>query len=488
MRVRFAPSPTGFLHVGNARTALFNYFIARKQNGKFVLRIEDTDAERSRREYEDQLIEDLKWLGISWDEGPDKGGEFGPYRQSERLAIYKENAQKLIDNGKAYYCFCTPEELDEERKKALERKEPPIYSGKCRNIPYDVAKRRVENGEPASIRFKMPDGGIFKYNDIVRGELSFDMSLFGDFIIMRSNGLPSYNFAVVVDDHYMGITHVVRGEDHISNTPKQIQLYRAFGWKEPEFAHLSMVLGPDGSPLSKRHGATSISQFKELGYLQEALLNYLSLLGWAPPEGKEILNLEEIIEYFSIDKVSKSGAIFDYQKLNWVNRKHISLMSCEEIFKRAKGFIKEACGIKDFSEESESWFIKAICSFKPSIVLLKDIPELLKVYFEYSLSDDALKEFYEDEGEKVLSLFEMLEGEELTSKDIGKMFKTAKKMGIKGRKFFHPLRIILTGKSSGIELDKFIDVIEFSYGKDIFPPPLSLKKRVEIFKGELKDG
>ncbi len=484
MRLRFAPSPTGYLHVGNARTALFNYYLAKKQDGKFILRIEDTDKERSKKKYEEQLINDLKWLGIQWDEGPDVGGEYGPYRQSERLEIYKEHALKLIDEGKAYYCFCTPEELEEERKKAIKEKRPPIYSGKCRNIPIEEAKKRVRSGEKASIRFRMPDTGIFKYKDIVRGELSFDMSLFGDFIIVRSNGLPSYNFAVVIDDHYMGITHVIRGEDHISNTPKQIMIYRAFGWKEPDFAHLSMVLGPDGSPLSKRHGATSITQFKEMGYLPEALVNYLSLLGWAPPEGREILSIDEIIELFSIEKVSKSGAIFDYEKLNWVNRKHISELKEKELFDRAKEFLKEYYKKQKFNEDEILWFSLAISSIRTGIIRLTDIPELLKVYFEFQLEDSAKKEFFEEEGEKLLSIIldYLKDKKELRKKDIYSLIKICKEKGIKGKKFFHPLRIILTGKTSGVELEKFIDVIEESYEKTIEPEPLKFDKRIKIFK------
>jgi glutamyl-tRNA synthetase len=341
MRLRFAPSPTGYIHVGNVRTALFNFLHSKKHNGKFILRIEDTDIERSTKEYEESLLKSIKWLGLSWDEGPDVDGEFGPYRQSERTDIYKKYALKLMEEGKAYYCFCTPEELEVEREKARKAGQPYKYSGKCRNIPPEEGEKRVKNGEKAVIRFKMPQEKDFKYKDLIRGEISFDLNLFGDFVIIRSNGLPSYNYAVVIDDHFMKITDIIRGEDHISNTPKQIKLYEAFGWTPPNFGHLSMVLGPDGSPLSKRHGATSLIQFDEMGYLPEALLNYLAMLGWAPPEEREILTLKELIELFDITKVSKSGAIFDYNKLNWVNRKHIQALSEEELIIRGERFLKD---------------------------------------------------------------------------------------------------------------------------------------------------
>ena len=284
VRVRFAPSPTGYLHVGNARTALFNWLFARHNGGVFVLRVEDTDVERSEAHYEAQLMEDLLWFGLDWDEGPDKPGPCGPYRQSERKELYAWHAIQLIDQGYAYYCFCSPEELEEERQQALKAGRQPMYSGRCRKRPREEAARKIAEGETASIRLKVRSGA-FTWNDQVHGLTTFSSEVIGDFVLVRSDGGPAYNFAVVIDDHLMEISHVIRGDDHISNTPRQLALYEAFGWEPPSFAHLSTILGSDRTRLSKRHGATSLQNFRELGILPEALRNYLALLGWSPADG-----------------------------------------------------------------------------------------------------------------------------------------------------------------------------------------------------------
>ncbi len=315
IRVRFAPSPTGFLHVGNARTALFNWLFARQQKGTFILRIEDTDIKRSALEYEEKLKKDLLWLGLDWDEGPDVGGAFGPYRQSLRLDTYKDYTQRLLDMGKAYHCFCSQEDLEAERKKAMAKNGVAIYSGKCANISAAEALQRIKDGEKASVRLRTPDRGELTFRDLVRDELKFDLGLIGDPIIVRSTGHPAYNFAVVVDDSLMKITHVIRGEDHISNTPRQVLVYQALSCVPPQFVHLSMVMGRDKTRLSKRHGATAVDQFQKDGVLSSALFNYLALLGWAPHEDKEVLSREELIRLFDLKKVSRSAAIFDYDKL-----------------------------------------------------------------------------------------------------------------------------------------------------------------------------
>jgi glutamyl-tRNA synthetase len=484
MRLRFAPSPTGYIHVGNVRTALFNFLHSKKHNGKFILRIEDTDIERSTKEYEESLLKSIKWLGLSWDEGPDVDGEFGPYRQSERTDIYKKYALKLMEEGKAYYCFCTPEELEVEREKARKAGQPYKYSGKCRNIPPEEGEKRVKNGEKAVIRFKMPQEKDFKYKDLIRGEISFDLNLFGDFVIIRSNGLPSYNYAVVIDDHFMKITDIIRGEDHISNTPKQIKLYEAFGWTPPNFGHLSMVLGPDGSPLSKRHGATSLIQFDEMGYLPEALLNYLAMLGWAPPEEREILTLKELIELFDITKVSKSGAIFDYNKLNWANRKHIQALSEEELIIRGERFLKDENIMESFStlgDKEKEWFIKAVKSIKSNITVLTDLPIELNIFFEYKIDKEAFEELKEESGKKVLNLLykTFKDKGKITVKDIFDFIKTAKNKGIKGKELFHPMRVIFTGQGSGVELDKFLEIIGSGDNLSLNKKPLSLFERLE---------
>jgi len=285
MRVRFAPSPTGQLHVGNARTALFNWLLARGKDGTFILRIEDTDAERSTRESEVSILEDLRWLGLDWDEGPDVGGPHGPYRQSERLHLYASYANELIGGDHAYYCFCSPQTLDSERRSMLAAGRPPKYGGTCRGLSKEESAKRVEAGERPVIRFRVPEGVDVTFEDLVRGDVTFSSEVIGDPVIVRSDGRPAYNFAVVVDDAVMEITHVIRGEDHISNTPRQILIYQALGFPPPSFAHLSMVMGPDHTPLSKRHGATSLAEFRERGYLPEALTNYLALIGWSPRSG-----------------------------------------------------------------------------------------------------------------------------------------------------------------------------------------------------------
>src|SRR5499427_9167883 len=286
MRVRFAPSPTGHLHVGNARTALFNWLLARGSGGTFVLRIEDTDTERSTQASEAAIEQDLRWLGLDWDEGPEAGGPCGPYRQSERLHLYQSYAQELLASGAAYYCFCSAEQLEHDRQTAVAEGRPALYSGRCRSLPMEQAQARMTAGEQAAIRFRVPTDsqGDVVFQDVVRGEVRFPRDVIGDPIIVRADGHPAYNFAVVVDDALMEITHVIRGEDHISNTPRQVLLYEAMGFTPPKFAHLALVLGPDHSPLSKRHGATSVAEFRSKGYLPEALVNYLALLGWSPRE------------------------------------------------------------------------------------------------------------------------------------------------------------------------------------------------------------
>jgi glutamyl-tRNA synthetase/nondiscriminating glutamyl-tRNA synthetase len=341
VRVRFAPSPTGYVHVGNARTELFNWLFARHQGGQFILRIEDTDAERSKPEYERQLIHDLRWFGLDWDEGPDVGGPHGPYRQSERQAIYAEQVEKLIAQGDAYYCFCTAEQLEAERQEELKAGRQPRYSGRCRKLAADEVSRRKSAGEPAAVRLKIAESSFF-WNDRVHGPTTISSDVIGDPVIVRSEGLPAYNFAVVIDDHLMEITHVIRGDDHISNTPRQLAVYRALGWEPPEFAHLSTILGPDRTRLSKRHGATSMESFREMGILPEALRNYLLLLGWSASDGKtEILNTAEMIAQFSLDRITKSPAVFDPQKLSWLNGVYLVKLPDEQKVEHFRKLVTE---------------------------------------------------------------------------------------------------------------------------------------------------
>src|SRR5438874_1543637 len=342
VRVRFAPSPTGHLHVGNARTALFNWLFARQKRGTMVLRIEDTDIERSEARFEALLIDDLKWLGLNWDEGPDVGGPYGPYRQSDRLEIYREHAERLLQEGNAYLCFCTEEELQQERERAMADQRQAIYSGKCRALDPAEAKRRREAGEASAIRLKIPEHPI-RFHDIVRGDVEFSNEVVSDPIIVRSSGMPVYNYVVVIDDADMKITHVIRGDDHISNTPKQVAVYEALGLPVPEFAHLSTILGPDRERLSKRHGATSVANFREMGILPEALMNYLALLGWAPSGGdREIFPQDELIKEFALERVTPSPAIFDTEKLHWLNRSYIKQAAPERIHAMASAIFQRA--------------------------------------------------------------------------------------------------------------------------------------------------
>ena len=305
VRVRFAPSPTGPFHIGGARSALFNYLVAKHTNGKFVVRIEDTDRKRSTSESEENIKEALKWLGITWDEGIDVGGADGPYRQTERLDIYQKYTDKLLAEGKAYYCFCTPEELEAEKNAQLAKGETPVYSGKCADLPKETVEQYLKEGRPHVIRIKTPKNETIELDDLVRGHVSFDSNNVGDFVIVKSDGIPVYNYCVVLDDALMHITHVIRAEEHLSNTPRQLVIYKALGFEAPQFAHVSLILGADKKKMSKRHGATSVQQYRDMGYLPDALVNFLALLGWTPDSDQEIFSRDELNEQFSLSRVAK---------------------------------------------------------------------------------------------------------------------------------------------------------------------------------------
>jgi len=467
IRVRFAPSPTGYIHVGNARTALFNWLFARQNEGVFVLRVEDTDVERSREEYERNLLQDLRWLGLDWDEGPDLGGSFGPYRQSERLNLYHQYAQQLIREDKAYYCFCSPEELEREREIALAEGRMPVYSGKCRNLSLEKALSRLNSGEAAAIRLKVPEEGILEFDDLVRGRVEFDLKLIGDPILLRSNGMPAYNYAVVIDDALMKITHVIRGEDHVSNTPRQILVYRALGWKTPVFAHLSMVMGKDNTRLSKRHGATSVDQFRREGILPEALCNYLAFLGWSPPEGHEVLSLEELIKLFDLSRVSRSAAIFDYDKLHWLNRQHLKRLPVEKQLELALPYLQEAglAGEK-LTPEQKGWLTKALQSLIEGVDKFSELPQKFSLIFDFdpkNLDQETSQIIQSESARKVLTAF-IQKTSSLQDFSYEKFAaitgEIKKETGIKGKELFHPLRVALTARASGLELDKLIPLVE----------------------------
>ncbi len=468
MRVRFAPSPTGFLHVGNVRTALFNWLAARHSGGSFILRIEDTDAERSRPEYERQVLEDLRWLGLEWDEGADIGGAFGPYRQTDRYGLYREYAQRLLKEDKAFRCFCPGEELEQIRQEQLARGEMPRYSGRCRHLSQAELQAKSAAAEPFTLRLRVRPGMV-GFSDLVFGRIDIETSQVSDPVILRSDGSPTYNFSCVVDDVLMEISHVIRGDGHLSNTHRQILIYEGLGHAVPEFAHLSTVLGPDGQKLSKRHGATSVEEFRAQGYLPEALVNYLSLLGWSPPEeGQEIMALTDIARLFGLDRVSKSPAIFDRAKLDWMNRSYINRMPPADLALRAEPYFVSA-GL--FPQEPDAagreWLAKVVDAVKTHADHLDQLPGETPLIYGFegipALDADAQATLQTAEAKAVAKEFLRLVQERETVtieayKIIVGQVKAATKQ--KGKNLFHPIRAALTGKGSGPELDRLIPIYE----------------------------
>ncbi len=469
MRLRFAPSPTGQLHVGNARTALFNWLLARGRGGTFVLRIEDTDAERSTPESEKGILEDLRWLGLGWDEGPDVGGGRGPYRQSERLALYAAHADRLMAAGHAYPCFCSPERIEADRRRALAEGRVPRYAGTCRALRPEEARARVAAGEPAAVRFRVPERSHVGFDDLVRGRVTFSMEVIGDPVLLRPDGRPSYNFAVVVDDALMAITHVVRGEDHISNTPRQVLLYEAFGFTPPAFAHLALVLGPDHTPLSKRHGATSVREFRERGVLPEALVNYLALIGWSPGGNDELVALEEMARRFSIEGVGHHAGVFDPEKLAWVNRHYMRAADPARLAEESWRFFQARGFVRDRAPEAVR-FVRDLLPMAAGLVdRLEDIPLRVRFVFEFdaaaALARDEVRAEMGDPGARAVvdALAEELTGRpRLLDREAFRdaAARVRERTGRKGRALFHPIRLALTGTSDGPELDLAVPAID----------------------------
>jgi nondiscriminating glutamyl-tRNA synthetase len=467
MRVRFAPSPTGQLHVGNARTALFNWLLAHGKDGTFILRIEDTDIERSSRESEAGILEDLRWLGLEWDEGPDVGGLHGPYRQSERLHLYASYANELIAGGDAYYCFCSPQKLEADRQEDLAAGRPPRYHGTCRAIPAEDSRARVEGGEKAVVRFRVPESTDVSFDDLVRGEVTFNSDVIGDPVLMRSDGRPAYNFAVVVDDALMEISHVIRGEDHISNTPRQVLLYQSLGFAPPQFAHLALVRGPDNSPLSKRHGATSVAEFRARGYLPEALVNYLALIGWSPGGDQELLPVEELARRFAIEDVGHSAGVFDQEKLAWVNRHYMKEAAPARLAAESMRYFLARGYVKRRTDESVEFVASVLPMTVGSVDRLEEIPDRVRFLFEF----DAAAAMNREEvatvlrepaaREVIVALAREIDGP-LLDRDafraVANRVKSA--TGQKGKSLFHPIRVALTGESGGPELDLAVPAID----------------------------
>lgn len=452
IRVRFAPSPTGHLHIGGARTALFNYLFARRHHGAFILRIEDTDRSRSTDEYIEAIIEGMKWLKLDWDEGP--------YRQTDRFDIYRNYVERLLNEGKAYRCYCTPEELEQRRQEALAQGKTPKYDGKCRNIIEPLPDR------PYAIRFKMPQEGRTVVNDLIKGVVEFDNKQLEDLIIMRSDGTPTYNFVVVVDDIDMKITHIIRGDDHLNNTPKQIHIYKAFGWEPPQFAHLPMILGADKTRLSKRHGATSVMAYKDMGYLPDALVNYLVRLGWSYGD-QEVFTREELIKYFSLENIGKSAAVFNPEKLLWLNSQYIIKEDAKNLAEMAIPFLIKEGIISEKQELDMEWLSKAVNSLKERVRTLIELADSLRYYIlDYiEIEPKAKEKFLKPENIRHLSeLKEMLsELSDFTAAEIEKIFHAyAEKHGIKLGSIAQPVRVAITGGTASPGLFEVLEIV----GKD----------------------
>ena len=461
VRVRFAPSPTGELHIGNARTALFNWLFARRHNGALVLRIEDTDLDRSAVKYAESTMKELQWMGIRWDEGPDVGGPYGPYRQTERLEIYHEYLERLKRSDQAYPCYCSPEDLDRERKEQLARGLPPRYSGKCRRLTQSERSGLESQGVVPTLRFHV-DPHAVSIEDEIHGSITFPANTLGDFIVVRSTGVPSYNFAVVVDDILMKITHVVRGEDHISNTPRQILLYRFFGVTPPKFAHHALIVGKDRAKLSKRHGVTSVSAFREKGYLPQALANYLAYLGGHFPDLKEVYRMDELSNVFDLQSISRKSATFDLDKLNWFNAQHVRLLDPDEAIRAMIPFLeKEGFNVNEYPPE---WLAEAVEAVLPNAVTLEDAVSFLRCFLvnEPEISEEARTQLTDSGSFEMLSTTAEVVSEEtaIRPESVGGLLKSAqKKAGVRGKRFYYPLRAALTGSTRGPELDKVLLVL-----------------------------
>ncbi|MFT9485892.1 MAG: glutamate--tRNA ligase [Tepidibacillus sp.] len=460
VRVRFAPSPTGHLHIGSARSALFNYLLARRKNGRFIIRIEDTDQSRNVEGAEEKLLASLKWLGLDWDESVDIGGEYGPYRSMDRLDIYRNHVDLLLKQGHAYHCYCTPEELEVERQSYIEKGETPRYSGKCRLLSPEQKEAYEKEGRKPSIRFHVPEDQILKVNDAVRGEVEFDSNGIGDFVIVRPDGIPTYNFAVTIDDHLMKITHVIRGEEHLSNTPRQLVIYHAFGWDIPQFAHVSLILNQDRQKMSKRDESIIqfVEQYKTLGFLPEAIVNFVALLGWSPEGEEEILSKEEMIAQFTLERVSKSPAVFDVNKLYWMNNHYIKMASLERIYDLCLPHLQQAGLLPEkLNEEQEHWVKTLVGLYQEQLNYAKEIVDLSTVFFEedvqYGTEEQAI--LAESHIPVVMEAFykQLDELAEYQPETIQAALKSVQKeTGYKGKQLFMPIRVAATGLMHGRDL------------------------------------
>ncbi len=472
MRVRFAPSPTGYLHIGNARTALANFLIAKKNNWKFTLRIEDTDMERSSKGSEASIINDLQWLGIEWDEGPDVGGDRGPYRQSERFEIYREYTEKLLNENKAYPCYCLPEEIDKVRKEIEKENRPFVCPQKCGEMNPDQRKKKESEGIKPAIRFRVPPNRVITVKDYIKGNISFRSdNIGGDFIIVRSDGIPVYNYIVVIDDALMEVTHVIRGEDHLSNTPKQVLIAEALNLPVPQYAHHALVLGEDRSKLSKRHGITSVELYRKEGYLPEALVNYLAMLGWAAESGEEILAIDQLVKQIDLTNLAKSAAVFDFHKLKWMNGVYIRNYPLDKLtdlmipYIEEAGYTIDAMGRKKLEDLID--LVRGYCE------ILSDVKKIIGIFLdEVSIpdgeADDLLKE---DHSKEIVALAKEIIENEVNENNFHETLisKIKEQTSLKGKKLFMPLRAVITGRLKGPDMHAALQLIGFE----------KIKKRIQ---------
>jgi nondiscriminating glutamyl-tRNA synthetase len=459
VRVRFAPSPTGLLHIGNARTALYNKLFALQHEGIFILRIEDTDVERHDPDAEAAIMGDLRWLGMAWDEGPEAGGEHGSYRQSERGNIYHEYAQKLLKAGHAYPCYCTPEELAEMRKQLLAKGERPRYLGTCRELSFQQIREFEREGRKPSLRFMIPAGATIVY-DIIHGKKVFENNLLEDFVIMRSDGRPAYNFAAVVDDALMEISHVIRGEDHLPNTPRQILLYEALGFTLPRFAHHPFLVAPEGERLSKRYGATSVRAYRDEGFLPQAVTNYLALLGGGISGGGEVMSWKQMIKQFFLEGMARSPATFDLGKLRWLNRSHLRAMKGEEIVPLVRPFLQDL----PLEKVNDRWLMHVLDAVKENAETLAEFRDYISIFLpgEFAVDNEARSILAEDGALTVVkAMEEVVKGfKGVEEDDFPQIVSELKKQtGLKGKKLFAPIRAALTGRLEGPELKHILPLL-----------------------------
>lgn len=461
-RVRIAPSPSGTLHVGSAHTALFNWLFARQQGGVFVLRFEDTDRSRSSDESARAICAGLRWLGLQWDEGAEVGGPYGPYFQTQRLPLYEEAAARLLAAGAAYECYCTPAELEERRAQARREGRPPKYDGRCRNLsPAERDRLRGEGRRPA-LRLRLPAPEQLVVHDLIYGDVTFDTAELDDFVIVKGDGLPAYNFAVVVDDVNMRISHVIRGDEHLSNTPKQVLIYRALGYAMPAFAHVPLILGRDRSKLSKRHGSTSVDDFRERGFLPETLVNYLALLGWSAPDGREVLSAGELVAAFRLERVSRSAAVYDEEKMAWLNGQYLRRLPPAEVCRRATTWL-DAAGLP-WRDADPAWLDEVIVAVRERVRTLAELPEAIGYFFKAPerFDPDGIKRhmrpetpvLLEEAAERLAAL------PEWSAAAAEAAYRAlAEERGVKAAVIIHPTRLALTGRTVGPSLFHIVELL-----------------------------